>query len=114
MQKNKGIRKVFKSDNLGIFVALVGVIVLFSMINKNYFTTGNTNGGIFDGTYRSRRVFAADRRVYGPVRRLSGRLCRCERCNHDAGRDAGKCDDSCGTDTGSSDWMCERVFYYAA
>ena len=41
MQKNKGIRKVFKSDNLGIFVALVGVIVLFSMINKNYFTTGN-------------------------------------------------------------------------
>lgn len=40
---NRGnvVKKVIKMDNFGLTVALLAVILIFSSLNKNYFTTGN-------------------------------------------------------------------------
>lgn len=39
--KENVVKKIIKMDNFGITVALLAVILIFSTINKNYFTTGN-------------------------------------------------------------------------
>ena len=36
-----GLKKFFRGDNLGLFFALIAVIVVFSAINPNYFTIRN-------------------------------------------------------------------------